>query len=78
MLTAREIPASYADREWFNPLLKMHILGHSFALNAYGYFTLSTYNAFLAGKLKDFASRRGKLSGLWPGFSGSPPGSIYC
>jgi len=54
-----EIPASYAydytDRKGFTPLLKMHTLRHSSALNAHGYFNLFAYDAFLAGKLKDFA-----------------------
>ena len=38
-LTAKEIAASYAydyaDREGFTPLLKMHTLGHGFALSTY-------------------------------------------
>jgi len=39
----------------------MHTLGHSLALNAHGYFDLSTYDAFLAGKLKDFAYSEEKV-----------------
>ena len=50
MLTEKEASASYAydyaDREEFTPLIKMHTLGHSFAL--------STYDALLAGALKEF------------------------
>ena len=68
MLTEKKPPASYAydyaDREGFTPLLKMHTLGHSFALNAHGYFALSTYDALLAGKLKGFAICEGRLRGL--------------
>jgi predicted alternative tryptophan synthase beta-subunit len=60
-----EIPASYAydytDRKGFTPLLKMHTLGHSFALNAHDYFALSTYDALLVGKLKDFAYSEEKV-----------------
>jgi hypothetical protein len=67
MLTGKEIPVSYAydyaDREGFTPLLKMHSLEHSFALNAYGYFDLSTYDALLAGKLKDFAYSEEEVKG---------------
>jgi|GEM_PF-7118769 len=48
MLTEKEILPSYVDREWFNPLLKMHTLACSFFLNAQGYFDRSAYNAFLA------------------------------
>jgi hypothetical protein len=41
----------------------MHTLGHSFALDAQGYFDLSTYSALLAGKLKDFAYSEEKIEG---------------
>jgi len=39
----------------------MHTLGHSLALNAHGYFDLSTYDSFPAGRLKDFAYSEEKV-----------------
>jgi len=73
MLTEKEIPASYvydyADREGVTPLLKMHTLGHSFAL--------SIYDALLAGKLKDFAYSEEKVEEAIVDFPRFLPGSIY-
>ncbi len=52
LLGKEEIPAShvydYADSNGFLPLLKMHTLGHSLALNSQRYFDLSTYGEVLA------------------------------
>lgn len=39
----------------------MHTLGPSLALNTHGYFDLSTYDAFLAGKLKKLAYSEEKV-----------------
>jgi len=61
MLTEKETPPSYADREWFNPLFKMHTLACSFVLNAQGYFDLSIRDALLAGALKEFPYLEGKV-----------------
>jgi len=50
LLGKEEIPAShvydYADSNGFLPLLKMHTLGHSLALNSQRYFDLSTYGRY--------------------------------
>jgi len=75
MLTEKEIPPSYADREWFNPLLKMHTLACSFVLNAQGYFDLSIRDALLAGG-KSFPIWKRRLSGPWLSFPRFPLGSI--
>jgi hypothetical protein len=52
MLTEKEILTSYTDRRWFNHLLKMHTLTHSFVFNAQGYFDLSIHDALLPRALK--------------------------
>jgi hypothetical protein len=61
MLTEIDIPASYADREGFMSLLKMHILEHSFALNTQGYFYRPTHDGLIVGKLKDFTRSEEKV-----------------
>ena len=63
MLAEREITAGYADEKGFSFLLRMHILGHRFALNAQGYFYRSTYDALLAGQLKGFTYSKEKVEG---------------
>jgi predicted alternative tryptophan synthase beta-subunit len=81
ILGKKEIPASHvydcADSNGFLPLLKMHTLGHSLALNSQRYFDLSPYGEVPARKLKGLAYSEEEVEEAMVELPEISSGSIY-